>query len=452
MRNTCDIKVPRYVNVGIMSDKRISFSLNGTFSDGNEPFTGEQTATAHEGKILWHGKTANTIELVPMDKEATFTLKDVTIGKQFHWERKEQETFCGTLRIIPEGDELTAINHINIEDYLVSVISSEMSATSSLEYLRSQAVVSRSWLVRILLSRINGKPMGSADHAHGASQDSNREQIIKWYENDAHTNFDVCADDHCQRYEGITRAQSQTVREAVLSTCGEVLTHNGAVCDARFSKCCGGVSERFSSCWDEHDEEYLSPVRDCPDSMNGSQFPNLADEKEAEKWISSSPESFCNTHDKDILSQVLNDYDFETKDFYRWEAVYTQDELATLISRKLNTDFGKIKSITPGKRGASGRLITLHICGTRRCVTIGKELEIRRALSPTHLMSSAFTVTPLEISDEGIPARFKITGAGWGHGVGMCQIGAAVMAAKNYDYKTILKHYYKNSEITKLYD
>ena len=236
------------------------------------------------------------------------------------------------------------------------------------------------------------------------------------------------------------------------STCGEVLTHNGAVCDARFSKCCGGVSERFSSCWDEHDEEYLSPVRDCPDSMNGCLFPNLADEKEAEKWISSSPESFCNTHDKDILSQVLNDYDFETKDFYRWEVVYTQDELATLISRKLNTDFGKIKSITPGKRGASGRLITLHICGTRRCVTIGKELEIRRALSPTHLMSSAFTVTPLEISDEGIPARFKITGAGWGHGVGMCQIGAAVMAAKNYDYKTILKHYYKNSEITKLYD
>lgn len=460
MSGVCGINIPRRVDVGIMSGRKIRFSLNGVFSDGKNTFTGRQDATERGGQILWRGTVAGKLAFTPQSPEATFTLQDVTIGKQFHWERKEQETFHGALIIIPKGRELTAINRIGIEDYLVSVISSEMSAAAPPEYLRAQAVVSRSWLARILASRISGNTADIFCIMSGEKENKpdmfdypqGKSQNIRWYENDAHTDFDVCADDHCQRYEGITRAQNPEASEAVASTRGEVLTYKGTVCDARFSKCCGGMTERFSTCWDNHDEEYLAPVLDSPDSLKGKRaLPDLAKETEAKRWVLSSPEVFCNTHDGKILSQALNDYDTETKDFFRWSIVYTQEEIAHLISSKLNADFGEIKSIVPDRRGASGRLMTLHIHGARHSVTIGKELEIRRVLSPAHLKSSAFVVSPSGFSSKGVPARFRIDGAGWGHGVGMCQIGAAAMAAEGHNYKTILKHYYKNSEITQLY-
>lgn len=469
MRSVSETNIPQTVCVGIMSDKKISFILNGVFfcrkkDTDNETIevSGEQEATVSGDSMVWNGENFSEIEFSSKHPDSTFTLEDVAIGKQFHWERKEQETFRGILRIIFENGTLTAINDINIEDYLTSVISSEMSATSSLEYLRTQAVVSRSWLMRILLHRKEAiqKPsihekscIANAPKDKETTDSVLKNNHIKWYENDSHKNFDVCADDHCQRYEGITRAQSDRVREAVMSTRGEVLTFGGNVCDARFSKCCGGITESFSTCWDNHDEEYLSPVYDKAENPeNACANPNLTVESEARKWIMTSPEAFCNTRDEKILSQVLNDYDFETKDFYRWHVIYTQDELSSLVSGKLNVDFGKIIDLVPLKRGHSGRIIELRIHGEKRTITIGKELEIRRALSPSHLMSSAFVVERLDLSDNGIPSRFKITGAGWGHGVGMCQIGAAVMAAKGHDYKTILKHYYKNSEITKIYE
>lgn len=439
------------VTVGILSGKEIEFSFPESFISSDKTIVaGRQKVVYQRGKICWQGKEYDELSFLPQQPAvAFFELSEVTIGVNFHWERKETQWFKGELRIIIENDSLTAINVIPVEEYLTSVISSEMSATASLQLLKAHAVISRSWLVNKLRVE-SGEWRVSCAGLHSHSQLSTlNSQLIKWYDHEAHANFDVCADDHCQRYQGITRASTPQAIEAVSATRGEVLMFEGKICDARFSKCCGGALEEFQNCWENVKHPYLSKQRD---SKTETLLPDLTREAEAEKWIRTFPDAFCNTQDKSVLSQVLNNYDQETTDFYRWKVCYTQQELAGLIHRRSGIDFGKIIDLIPVERGTSGRLVRLKIKGTLRTLTIGKELEIRRILSPSHLYSSAFVIDKeYETNETEIPARFILIGAGWGHGVGLCQIGAAVMGEQGYDYKEILSHYYAGSNLEKQY-
>lgn len=437
------------VRVGVMSEPSLRFTLNGVFSTSacacrGRSVNGTHLATIVDGRIAIDGELFDDVLYTPVDaRSASFTLHDVTIGVSFHWRRREDQRFRGALRIIIEGDKLTAINVLSVEEYLRSVISSEMSATASLQLLKAHAVISRSWL----LAQIRKDERLAA--CQPPAVDTSAEEQIRWWDRDDHARFDVCADDHCQRYQGITRATTPTVAEAVDATAGEVLMHNGRLCDARFSKSCGGVMERFENCWQPVHHHYLDARRDAPDE---NAFPDLTREDEARRWILSAPEAFCNTADARILSQVLNDYDRETTDFYRWHVEYSQAELAELIARRTGIDFGSIIDLVPVERGTSGRIVKLRVVGSKRTVTIGKELAIRYALSESALYSSAFVVERLDIDDaDGCPARFRLHGAGWGHGVGLCQIGAAVMGEKGYDYRAILAHYFIDAEIKKIY-
>lgn len=433
-----------YINVGIITGKEISFTLNGRFltPDGTA-LTGLQRVSATgNGKFLFGKDEAETMEFVPESSDCSFTLHNVTIGISYHWERQEEQTFTGKLKLITDGGNVIAVNILPVEDYLVSVISSEMCATSSVEFLKSHAVISRSWLLAQIESR--GKNVHKSLQ-QDCTEDEN--SLIIWYDREDHTLFDVCADDHCQRYQGITKASNPSVAKAVKETEGMVLMYGNDICDARFSKCCGGVSETFDTCWEDKDFPYLQPVADNADC--GS-IPDLSIEENAEKWIRSNPDAFCNTHDEKVLKQILNNYDRETTDFYRWKVIYSQKEISELIHRKMGIDFGAIKDLIPMQRGKSGRISRLKIVGTLRTMVIGKELEIRRALSESHLFSSAFVVDKTDGQD-CMPDEFVITGAGWGHGVGLCQIGAAMMGEKGYSYDKILLHYYKGAEIRRVY-
>ena len=440
------------ITVGILSGKEIGFSFPKEFisSDGIA-ICGIQQAVYRKGKICWQEKEYDELSFTPQqDTSSFFELQDVTIGINFHWERKEVQRFKGELKIIVEDDRLTAINIIPIEDYLTSVISSEMSATASLELLKAHAVISRSWLLN-KLKVANGKlkVIMHPDNTANFELSTLPSQLIKWYDHEAHKNFDVCADDHCQRYQGITRTSTPQAIEAVFATRGEVLMYEGEICDARFSKCCGGAFEEFQNCWENVKHPYLIGQRD---SKTETRLPDLTKEAEADKWIRTSPTAFCNTHNKQVLSQVLNNYDQETTDFYRWRICYSQQELSELIHKRSGIEFGKIIDLIPVERGTSGRLVRLKIVGTLRTLIIGKELEIRRTLSSSHLYSSAFVVDKEYKEDEKeIPSRFILTGSGWGHGVGLCQIGAAVMGEQGYKYKEILSHYYPGSAIEQQY-
>ena len=440
------------ITVGILSGKEIGFSFPKEFisSDGIA-ICGIQQAVYRKGKICWQEKEYDELSFTPQqDTSSFFELQDVTIGINFHWERKEVQRFKGELKIIVEDDRLTAINIIPIEDYLTSVISSEMRATASLELLKAHAVISRSWLLN-KLKVANGKlkVIMHPDNTANFELSTLPSQLIKWYDHEAHKNFDVCADDHCQRYQGITRTSTPQAIEAVFATRGEVLMYEGEICDARFSKCCGGAFEEFQNCWENVKHPYLIGQRD---SKTETRLPDLTKEVEADKWIRTSPAAFCNTHNKQVLSQVLNNYDQETTDFYRWRVCYSQQELSELIHKRSGIEFGKIIDLIPVERGTSGRLVRLKIVGTLRTLIIGKELEIRRTLSSSHLYSSAFVVDKEYKEDEKeIPSRFILTGSGWGHGVGLCQIGAAVMGEQGYKYKEILSHYYPGSAIEQQY-
>lgn len=440
------------ITVGILSGKEIGFSFPKEFisSDGIA-ICGIQQAVYRKGKICWQEKEYDELSFTPQqDTSSFFELQDVTIGINFHWERKEVQRFKSELKIIVEDDRLTAINIIPIEDYLTSVISSEMSATASLELLKAHAVISRSWLLN-KLKVANGKlkVIMHPDNTANFELSTLPSQLIKWYDHEAHKNFDVCADDHCQRYQGITRTSTPQAIEAVFATRGEVLMYEGEICDARFSKCCGGAFEEFQNCWENVKHPYLIGQRD---SKTETRLPDLTKEAEADKWIRTSPAAFCNTHNKQVLSQVLNNYDQETTDFYRWRVCYSQQELSELIHKRSGIEFGKIIDLIPVERGTSGRLVRLKIVGTLRTLIIGKELEIRRTLSSSHLYSSAFVVDKEYKEDEKeIPSRFILTGSGWGHGVGLCQIGAAVMGEQGYKYKEILSHYYPGSAIEQQY-
>ena len=401
------------VTVGIVSAEKISFVLNNPYTAKGEVLTGLQTVEFFEGGILWRGNQYRELTFTPQDDDASFSLHDVTIGVNFHWERKETQVFCGTLRLVVEADKIVAINELPVERYLTSVISSEMSATASLEFLKAHAVISRSWLLAQMAKRQRQEKGGASFFSFIKKDD----ELIRWYDRDDHTIFDVCADDHCQRYQGITKQSSPAVEQAILATRGQILAYENEICDTRFSKCCGGQTEEFQYCWEDTPKPYLVSFHD----------------------------PYCNTNDKHILSQVLNDFDQETPDFYRWTVEYTQDELSELVNRKLKDDFGTITDLIPLERGKSGRIWKLKIVGSKKSFTIGKELEIRRALSETHLYSSAF-----EVEKQG--DNFILHGSGWGHGVGLCQIGAAVMGEQGKTYDEILLFYYRNATIKQLYE
>lgn len=427
------------IRVGIMSAERITAMLHGDYViDGSDDrINGDVSVQYADGGILFNGVRYSVLRLTPVsESECFFTLCDVTIGVEFHWQRKEAQSFKGGIEFYAADGAVTVINDINAEEYLKSVISSEMNAHASLELLKAHAVISRSWLI----AQISKKGTDAKNGGKGMRADGN--EIVKWYDRDDHNLFDVCADDHCQRYQGITKAYIPTVKRAVEETRGEVLVSDGEICDARFSKCCGGATEEFGYCWEDKDVEYLKGVRDSADE---APLPDLTTECEAEKWIAAEPEAFCNTSDGEILRQILNDFDMETNDFYRWQVRYSQQELSDIVRERSGIDFGTIESLTPLERGVSGRISRLRIDGSKRSMIIGKELEIRKTLSRSHLYSSAFTVKR-ENGD------FVIYGAGWGHGVGLCQIGAAVMGSKGYGYREILAHYYKGARVEAVYN
>ncbi len=416
------------VNVGILSAPKIEIVLNGKYRMNGRTITGEMTFDAESFDA------EGSCEILPVDVGAYVSVKNVMIGKEFHWQRFETQDFIGDIHIVRSGENLVLINALLVEDYLKSVISSEMSATSSLELLKAHSVISRSWLLAQIYK--------TGHDAHSFPMTETDTERIRWYDRDDHDLFDVCADDHCQRYQGISRQTTDAVARAIEATYGEVLEYDGELCDARFSKCCGGVFEQFETCWEPVHKPYLSARADSPDE---NAFPDLTVEENAREWILSAPEAFCNTDDSRTISEVLNGYDKDTTpDFYRWTVEYTADELSAIARDRSGIDFGTITEITPLERGTSGRISRLRIAGTKRTMEIGKELEIRRTLSRSHLYSSAFVV---EKTDGG----FRFRGAGWGHGVGLCQIGAAVMAAKGYGYRQILAHYYPGSQIIKEY-
>lgn len=432
------------INVGIMTEKAVSFVFHEEYihTETGNFLKGEQRVLFVNGNIVYNGKLYKELFFEPASPSAFFELKAVTIGVNFHWERKEDQRFRGALNLIIDNEGILFINQVDAEEYLTSVISSEMSATASKELLKAHAVISRSWL----LAQVEKNAYLAQSKKKYQSYYRDNEQLIRWYDREDHIHFDVCADDHCQRYQGITRASLPIVEEVVRETRGEVLTDGESICDARFSKCCGGVTEQFEHCWEPIPHSYLIAVGDNAEN----ELPDLTNEEEADKWIRTSPNAFCNTADKNILSQILNNYDQETTDFYRWQITYTQKELSDLLHRKTGMTFGDILDLIPLQRGTSGRIEKLKIVGSRRTFTIGKELEIRRSLSETHLYSSAFVADKEELQ-HGIPQRFTFYGAGWGHGVGLCQIGAAVMSTQGYDYKQILSHYFKGAVIEKRY-
>ncbi len=436
------------ISVGIMSGEKITFLLDGLFNvEGfQQKFTGLFTAEIENEKIFCFGeneKIENPNELIfrPCNPDASFILKEVTIGIQFHWERKEDEKFKGLLKLKIDNHNLIAINILPVEDYLVSVNSSEMSARSSIELLKAHTIVTRSWLLAQMEK--------SGEDKNIYPRESSQNEIIKWYDKEDHQYFDVCADDHCQRYQGITKITTEAVRKAVNETFGIIIESNKRICDARFSKSCGGISESFENVWEPVKHDYLTSIIDYsskPDNFNL----DFSVEVNSEKWIKSNPPAFCNSQDKKVLSQILLDYDQETTDFYRWKIIYSQNEISALIKKKSGIDFGDILDIVPVERGDSARLIKLKIIGSKKTLIIGKELEIRRLLSESHLYSSAIIIEKQEIKDN-IPQKFLIFGAGWGHGVGLCQIGAAVMAESGYKYEEIILHYFKGTELKKIY-
>lgn len=441
---TSNIKEEPIVSVGIVSASKLCFSLNAPYTVRGSQRCGKQVVELSEGRILWENALYDELLFEPTDAQSSFTLEDVTIGVNFHWERKEAQTFLGKLRFIVEDNNICAINELPVETYLTSVISSEMRATSSLELLKAHAVISRSWL----LAQMEQRKAENNNVEKHPSFFKTDEEIVRWYDREDHKRFDVCADDHCQRYQGITKAANKHVVEAIQQTAGEILTSHGEICDARYSKCCGGAVEEFQYCWENIKKPYLQALPDTlPDT---TPLPDLTDEAVARQWILSSPDAFCNTTDQKVLSQVLNDFDQETTDFYRWSQTYSQAEVKQLLEEKLEVQFGDIIDLIPLERGKSGRIYRLKIVGKERTLIIGKELEIRRALSKSHLYSSAFIVEKADIKD-GVPQKFIIKGAGWGHGVGLCQIGAAMMGKQGYRYEEILLHYYKGAEITKAY-
>lgn len=441
------------INVGILTAKQVNFDLYGDFRITGETklYSGIFVAEIVNNKI----RCTRGDDILEVEKQMifkpddidleSFLIKDVTIGKKFHWQRKEKQRFQGSLKLLKDGIKIVVINIIPVEKYLTSVISSEMSAKSSLQMLKSLAVVSRSWL----LAQIDKSKSLKKQNETYSSESSTDEELIKWYDREEHELFDVCADDHCQRYQGITKISTRAARQAVEETFGLVLAYKDKICDTRFSKCCGGLTEAFHNTWEPVIHPYLNSVVDYKYEPEIYSL-DFSNEKNAQKWIKGNPPAYCNTKDERIISQILIDYDQETRDYYRWRVEYTQTEIANIISKKSGMNFGDIIDLIPVERGNSARLIKLKIVGTQKELVVGKELEIRRLLSLTHLYSSAIFIEKQKI-DNNVPEKFVIYGAGWGHGVGLCQIGAAVMAENGHLFDEILLHYFRNAELKRIY-
>jgi len=435
------------ISIGILAGKEIRFDLYGDYTarGADKKISGKFKAKFNGDKIqIFHEKEEillpPEIIFVPNDLETeSFLLRDVVIGKGFHWEKKENQRFRGILKFIRDKEQITAVNILPLEEYLTSVISSEMSANSSLELLKAHSIVSRGWL----LAQLEKKNKKSVN------EKISDEEIIRWYDREDHTGYDFCADDHCQRYQGVTKIINENAINAIEATRGLVLKYNDEICDTRYSKCCGGITEAFENIWEPVSHPYLSSVVDYKFEYDIEDV-DLTKEQFAGQWINSMPVAFCNTADKKILSTALVNFDQTTDNFFRWKVEYTQTELAELIKTKSGIDFGNIVDLIPIERGNSARIIRLIIIGTNRTVSIGKELEIRKTLSPTHLYSSAFIISKENVVD-GIPQKFILQGAGWGHGVGLCQIGAAVMGELGYSFDEILMHYFQKTKIQKVY-
>ncbi len=433
------IEIQPVASVGLMSAaESLRFELKGEFAATNDERFRPGDFQYDAGKL----KTAE-LRLEPASPLSSFVIRDVIIGIEFHWERKQDQEFRGALRIQRDGNgRLIVINDVPVESYLSSVISSEMSASAHPELLKAHAIISRSWL----LAQIKPWKTPRRKPSFTIQERNGEKQLIRWYDQENHTGFDVCADDHCQRYQGVTKATSQKVEEVIRETFGRVLAYDDELCDARFSKSCGGMTEHFSAAWEDVEKPYLPVLYD------GESFPPqfalpLERDANAAAWIRNAPPAFCNTNERTVLGKILPDFDQETADFYRWHVTIEQDELQALLRRKLGEDFGFICKLEPVERGGSGRIVRLRIVGERETMVIGKELEIRRALSPSHLYSSAFVVEQDEQA-----SQFTLTGAGWGHGVGLCQIGAALMAERGYTYRQILEHYYRGARLFALYE
>ena len=419
----CALEAQPEIRVGIMKSREIHPIFHGSFL--HEPSDGYSEIISRH---------------IPQEKDALFSLQDVSIGIDFHWQKRESQTFRGILELHREADEIRALNILPLEDYLESVVSSEMSASAPLEFLKAHAVISRSWALRKILARLDPQEEKSC-----VAKCEREDEVIRWYDGDGHEGFDVCADDHCQRYQGVGRLTSEAASEAVRATRGEVILSDEeqwGIVDARFSKCCGGAMETFDTCWDDTPHSCLRPGRDSLSAL----LPDLRDEATARKWIMDSPEAFCRDADEALLKEVLNDYDLPTRDFYRWKVEYSTGELEDILRRKSGFDFGELLELTPLQRGRSGRISRLRIVGSRLTMTVGKELEIRRWLSETHLYSSAF------VAERRRAGGWGLHGAGWGHGVGLCQIGAAVMASRGIDHRRILAHYYPGSRLATLWE
>lgn len=441
------------ISVGILEEDSIKVEFYGDFIVENEPvlFSGIYVIVIKNNHLFLMGEgiekelPEKIIFSPSISATEFFTLHNVTIGVKFHWERKEKQSFKGELLLLKNGNKIIAVNLINIEEYLTSVISSEMSSKCSLELLKAHAIISRSWL----LAQVDKSKKIKINETDYSTEIRKDDELIKWWDREDHQFFDVCADDHCQRYQGITKIHTDIAKQAVQETYGLVLMYEDEICDARYSKSCGGISEAFENVWEPKKLEYLVPVIDYRYEHDIYSL-NFNVESNAVKWIKNSPPAFCNTTDKKILSQILLDYDQETNDFFRWKVIYSQKEISSLIKKNSEIDFGDIVDLIPVERGYSSRLIKLKIVGTKKTMIVGKELYIRKLLSKTHLYSSAFYVEKEKIED-GIPQKFILYGAGWGHGVGFCQIGGAVMAEKGYLFDEIVLHYYKNALLKKIY-
>jgi SpoIID/LytB domain protein len=440
------------IKVGLAVDGRnVNVDLSGAFSVAGtgQAVTGSFVAHRNGDSVILEGSETiggPSVHIVPSNLESCrFTVHGVTIGVDFHWQRRESQDFQGALLLLPSSSGVSVINELPLESYLISSISSEMNATCPTELLKAHAIVSRSWLLAQLArtSASNGSNPES-------KKDAVSNELIRWYDRESHSDFDVCADDHCQRYQGISKAFTQSAFQAVNDTRGQVLTKDGDICDTRYSKCCGGVTEVYRAAWEDIDVSYLSSIYDGEAKPEGYRLP-LSTSTNAEAWIVSMPPAYCNTNSRELLTRILPNFDQETTDFYRWEVTYSQEELKTLVQSRLGRDLGRIKSLEPLERGESGRIIRLRIEGDAGSLIIGKELEIRRALSQSHLYSSAFVVQVDSTADSVYPGSFRLLGAGWGHGVGLCQIGAAVMAELGHDHQKILLHYFHGASLKQLY-
>jgi stage II sporulation protein D len=442
------ISVEPQIKVGICAGyEKVRIRFNGSFRLEGRPISGVINLWTEAGQLRGVEESGQELcfrqqILAQPEGDATFSISDVTIGVNFHWERRRQETFRGDLRALALSDNtLTAINEIGLEEYLVSVIASEMSAAAPLEFLKAHAVISRSWLAAMLGQKDKKAPARQLEVSAGPPEG----EIVRWYGREEHDNFDVCADDHCQRYQGLPESQAERAAEAVSATRGLFLIHGDEICDARYHKACGGLTEDFATAWEDAKVPYLTSVSD-----SVSDYPPVRTDDEAEVWLHSSPDAYCNTSDRAVLRQILPAFDQETPDFFRWQIAYSRPELEELIAVKTGRDVGTLLDLIPLARGPSGRIFRLQIRGRKASFIVGKELEIRRALSKSHLLSSAFTVS-VERDTDGIPQRFTLQGAGWGHGVGLCQIGAAVMATRGFAAPEILRHYFRGAALQKLY-